>query len=103
MTSNGSLPGGGSRSSRSRRGSIPLPVPVGSGGERLRVGMDTGALGDGDATAVGRYIQALIGAFRESHSVDLTLYPDRGPRMVGPQVALPLRMRGDRGPLVPGT
>jgi glycosyltransferase involved in cell wall biosynthesis len=64
--------------------------------------MDTRALGDGDATGVGRYIQALIGAFRESHSVDLTLYPDRGPRMVGPQVALPLRMRGDRVQLIHG-
>jgi alpha-1,3-rhamnosyl/mannosyltransferase len=64
--------------------------------------MDTRALGDGDATGVGRYIQALIGAFRQSHGVDLTLYPDRGPRMVGPQVAMPLRMRGDRVQLVHG-
>ena len=64
--------------------------------------MDTRALGDGDATGVGRYIQALIGAFHESHGVDLTLYSHRGPRVVGPQVTMPLRMRGDRVQLVHG-
>jgi glycosyltransferase involved in cell wall biosynthesis len=64
--------------------------------------MDTRALGDGDATGVGRYIQALIGAFRESHGIDLALYPDRGPRVVGPQLVMPLRMRGDRVQVVHG-
>jgi glycosyltransferase involved in cell wall biosynthesis len=64
--------------------------------------MDTRALGEGDATGVGRYIQALIAAFREIHAVDLALYSDRGPRVVGPQVVMPLRMRGDRVQLVHG-
>jgi alpha-1,3-rhamnosyl/mannosyltransferase len=64
--------------------------------------MDTRALGEGDATGVGRYIQALIGAFRESHGIDLALYPGRGPRVLGPQVVMPLRMRGDRVQLVHG-
>jgi len=64
--------------------------------------MDTRALGEAAATGVGRYIQALIGAFRESHGIDLALYPDRGPRVVGPQVLMPLRMRGDHAQLVHG-
>src|SRR6202022_1373944 len=68
----------------------------------LRVAMDTRALGEADATGVGRYIQALIGAFHNSHGVDLALYPDRGPRVVGPQVVLPLRMRRDGVQLVHG-
>jgi len=66
------------------------------------VALDTRALGEGDATGVGRYIQALIGAFRAGHGVDLALYPDRGPRLVGPQVVMPLRMRGDGVQLVHG-
>ncbi len=64
--------------------------------------MDTRALGEGDATGVGRYIQALIRAFREGHGIDLALYPDRGPRVVGPQVVMPLRMRRDGVQLVHG-
>jgi glycosyltransferase involved in cell wall biosynthesis len=64
--------------------------------------MDTRALAEGDATGVGRYIQALIGAFRESRGVDLALYAGRGPRVLGPQVVMPLRMRGDRVQLVHG-
>ena len=64
--------------------------------------MDTRALGEGDATGVGRYIQALIGAFRQSHGIDLALYPNSGPRVVGPQLVMPLRMRGDRVQLVHG-
>ncbi|TMB65565.1 MAG: glycosyltransferase family 4 protein, partial [Chloroflexi bacterium] len=64
--------------------------------------MDTRALAEGAVTGVGRYIQALIGAFRESHGIDLALYPDRGPRVVGPQVLMPLRMRGDHALLVHG-
>jgi glycosyltransferase involved in cell wall biosynthesis len=66
------------------------------------VALDTRALRDGDATGVGRYIQALIGAFRESHGVDLVLYADRGPRVFGPQVVMPLRMLSDRAQLVHG-
>ncbi len=64
--------------------------------------LDTRALGAGDATGVGRYIQALIGAFRASHGVELILYPGRGPRLLGPQVVMPLRMRGDGAQLVHG-
>lgn len=64
--------------------------------------MDTRALGEGDSTGVGRYIQALIGAFRDSHGVDLALYPARGPRLVGPQLVMPLRMRRDGVQLVHG-
>jgi glycosyltransferase involved in cell wall biosynthesis len=64
--------------------------------------MDTRALGEGDATGVGHYIQALIGAFRESHRIDLVLYPGDGPRVLGPQVVMPLRMRGDGVQLVHG-
>src|SRR5438445_8536359 len=97
-----SFPRGGCwRPSRSRRGSIPTPESGGSG-PRLRVALDTRALGEGEATGVGRYIQALIGAFRESHGVDLALYPNRGPRVVGPQLVMPLRMRGDGVQLVHG-
>jgi alpha-1,3-rhamnosyl/mannosyltransferase len=66
------------------------------------VGLDTRALREGDATGVGRYVVALIGALRESHGVDLALYADRGPRVVGPQVVMPLRMRNDRVQLVHG-
>ena len=64
--------------------------------------LDTRALGEGDATGVGRYIQALIGAFRMSHGVDLALYADRGPRVLGPQVVMPLRMLSDGVRLVHG-
>ena len=64
--------------------------------------LDTRALGEGDPTGVGRYIQALIGAFHQSHGVDLALYADRGPRAVGPQVVMPLRMRRDGVQLVHG-
>jgi len=64
--------------------------------------MDTRALREGDATGVGRYIQALIGEFRESPSIDLALYPGAGPRVVGPQVLMPLRMRAGGARLVHG-
>src|SRR5256886_304440 len=97
-----SFPRGGCwRLSRNGRGSIPPPDPAGSG-HGLRVALDTRALGEGEATGVGRYIQALIGAFRESHGVDLALYPNRGPRMIGPQLVMPLQMRGDGVQLVHG-
>src|SRR2546423_1638895 len=97
-----SFPHGGCwRPFRNRRGSIPTPESGGSS-HRLRVALDTRALGEGEATGVGRYIQALIGAFHESHGVDLALYPNRGPRMVGPQLVMPLRMRGDGVQLVHG-
>lgn len=72
------------------------------GRARLRVALDTRTLGEGEATGVGRYIQALIRAFRERHTVDLALYPDGGPRMLGPHLLMPLRMRGDGVQLVHG-
>jgi alpha-1,3-rhamnosyl/mannosyltransferase len=59
-------------------------------------------LAGGDATGVGRYVQALIGAFHESHGIELRLYPARGPRVLGPQVVMPLRMRGDGVQLIHG-
>src|SRR5438445_5123643 len=89
------------RPSRSGRGSIPTPESGGSG-PRLRVALDTRALGEGEATGVGRYIQALIGAFRVSHSAGLAPDPSRGPGVVGPQLVMPLRMRGDGVQLVHG-
>src|SRR5438445_6645523 len=97
-----SFPRGGCwRPSRSRRGSIPTPESGGSG-RRLRIALDTRALGEGEATGVGRYVQALIEAFRESHDVNLALYPNRGPRVVGPQLVTPIRMRGDGVQLIHG-
>jgi glycosyltransferase involved in cell wall biosynthesis len=59
-------------------------------------------LRDTDATGVGRYIRALIGAFRESRAIDLAVYAGDGPRLVGPQVLTPLRMRGGGAQLVHG-
>src|SRR3979411_2995535 len=91
--SNGSPPGKCWRPSRSRRGSIPTPELLASGRGHLRVAIDTRALDQGDTTAVGRYIEALIGAFRESRTIDLEPYPGSGLRVVGPQLLMPLRMR----------
>jgi glycosyltransferase involved in cell wall biosynthesis len=65
------------------------------------VGLDTRALRD-DATGVGRYIRALTGALRDSHGVELIAYPDPGPRIIGPQLALPLRMRREGAQLIHG-
>jgi glycosyltransferase involved in cell wall biosynthesis len=67
----------------------------------LRVGLDARALHD-DATGVGRYIRALTTAFHENHGLELILYRDPGPRIVGPQLALPLRMRRDGARLIHG-
>jgi glycosyltransferase involved in cell wall biosynthesis len=67
----------------------------------LRVALDARALTD-DATGVGRYIRALSSAFEGSHGVDLIPYRDAGPRMLGPQLALPLRMRRDGAQLIHG-
>ena len=64
--------------------------------------LDTRALDAGDATGVGRYVLALIDALRAGHGVELALYPGRGPRLLGPQVVMPLRMRGDGAQLVHG-
>ncbi|MDQ6712726.1 MAG: glycosyltransferase family 4 protein [Candidatus Dormibacteraeota bacterium] len=67
----------------------------------LRVALDTRALAD-DATGVGRYIGALIRAFRGSHGIDLIPYPDRGLPLLGPQLELPLRVRRDGAQLIHG-
>ena len=67
----------------------------------LRVALDARALTD-DATGVGRYIRALTAAFHDTHGLDLISYRDPGPRMVGPQLALPLRMRRDGAQLIHG-
>jgi glycosyltransferase involved in cell wall biosynthesis len=101
MTSNDSPPGRSSRRSRSKPGSIATPEPAAPGRRRLRVALDAAALAD-DATGVGRYIGALIAALRDSHGVDLMPYRDRGPRLLGPQLALPLRMRRDGAQLIHG-
>jgi glycosyltransferase involved in cell wall biosynthesis len=101
MTSNDSPPGRSSRRSRSKPGSIATPDPDPSSRRPLRVAIDTQALGDG-ATGVGRYIGALIAAFPESHGVDLVPYRDRGLRLLGPHLELPLRMRRDGARLVHG-
>jgi glycosyltransferase involved in cell wall biosynthesis len=68
---------------------------------RLRVALDARALTD-EATGVGRYIRALTAAFQESHGVDLVAYRDPGPRILGPQLAMPLRMRRDGAQLIHG-
>jgi len=65
------------------------------------VALDAQALGE-DATGVGRYIGALVAAFRDSHSVELMPYRDSGLRLVGPHLALPVRMRRDGARLVHG-
>jgi glycosyltransferase involved in cell wall biosynthesis len=59
-------------------------------------------LREADATGVGRYIRALIGAFRESRTVNLGVYAGGWPRLVGPQVLTPLRMRRGGAQLVHG-
>ena len=41
-------------------------------------------------------------AFREIHAVDLKAYRDAGPPILGPQLALPLRMRRDGAQLIHG-
>src|SRR3989442_11645434 len=101
MTSNDSQPGRSSRRSRSKPGSIATPESETPGRSRLRVALDAQALTD-DATGVGRYIAALIAAFRDSHGVDLMPYRDPGLRLLGPHLALPLRMRQAGARLVHG-
>src|ERR1700674_2308108 len=101
MISNDSPPGKSSRHSRSKPGSIATPELETSSRQPLRVALDARALTD-DATGVGRYIGALITAFHEIHGVDLKPYRDPGPRILGPQVELPLRMRRDGAQLIHG-
>src|SRR6266513_3201715 len=99
VTSNDFPPGRSSRRSRSKPGSIATPEPETPA--RLRVALDAQALAE-DATGVGRYIGALVAAFRDSHSVELMPYRDSGLRLVGPHLALPVRMRRDGARLVHG-
>src|SRR5256714_5980513 len=101
MTSNGSRRGRSWRRSQSRPGSTATPEMTTPGGVRLRVALDARALTD-DATGVGRYIWALTVAFRGSHAVDLVPYRDPGPRILGPQLTLPLRIRRDGAQLIHG-
>jgi glycosyltransferase involved in cell wall biosynthesis len=44
-------------------------------------------------TGVGRYIRALISAFRQSQAVDVTVYPHSRLRLIGPQLGTPFRVR----------
>ena len=55
--------------------------------------MDTRALAGGEDTGVGRYIRALLGAFAELHTLEIRSYGDKWPRVIGPQLLSPLRMR----------
>src|SRR5207248_3111448 len=92
--SNDSPRGRSSRRSRSKPGSTATPEPETPARPPLRVALDAQAFAE-DATGVGRYIGALIEAFRASPSVDLMPYRDSGPRLIGPHLALPQRMRWD--------
>ena len=47
-------------------------------------------------------MRALLTAFREGHGVAVTTYGERTPRLLGPQVMTPLRMRRDRAQLIHG-
>jgi glycosyltransferase involved in cell wall biosynthesis len=95
-----------------RRASIAtpdgLPADLIQGGSddeprrRLRVAMDGRALGEGEATGVGRYIQALLSALAESDALTVSVYQNRRPPLLGAQLLEPLRMRRDRADLVHG-
>src|SRR5260370_38152026 len=101
MPSNDAPTDRSSRRSPSEPGSIATPELEPSSRRPLRVALDARALAD-DATGVGRYIGALIAAFHETRSVDLVPYQDRGRRILGPQLELPLRMRRDGAQLIHG-
>jgi glycosyltransferase involved in cell wall biosynthesis len=55
-----------------------------------------------DGTGVGRYIRALSGALPQRHDIALIAYGEAKPRLVGPQLLLPLRMRRDGAQLIHG-
>lgn len=55
--------------------------------------MDTRALAGGEATGVGRYIQALIEALGDTRGIVVTQFHSTGPAVVGAQLVMPLRMR----------
>lgn len=64
--------------------------------------MDGRALGEGEATGVGRYIQALLSALGSSEALTVSVYRGRRPPLLGAQLFEPLRMRRDRADLVHG-
>ena len=64
--------------------------------------MDTRALGGGEATGIGRYIQALTAALHQGHAVEVSLYGEEGPPVLGPQFVTPARMRLDGSDLIHG-
>ncbi len=68
----------------------------------MRVAIDTRALAGGEATGVGRYINALTGALTESTAVELRSYERQGPPLLGAQLISPLRMRRDGADLLHG-
>lgn len=68
----------------------------------MRVAIDTRALAASEATGVGRYIGALISTFRQVRGVDLIPFQDRKPRVIGPQLAAPLRIRWAGADLIHG-
>jgi len=57
------------------------------------VGIDARALGQGEDTGIARYTHALIAALREGHGVSTVLYRQDFPRVLGPQLAVGIRMR----------
>jgi glycosyltransferase involved in cell wall biosynthesis len=97
-----SRPGRSSRRSRRRLASIATPDRPIEPPRTLRVAVDARALAGGEATGVGRYIQALIAALRDGHAVDVTLFDNHGPRVVGPQLIMPARMRLDGAQVLHG-
>src|SRR5919108_4184381 len=94
MTSSGSPRARSSRRSRRKLSSIATP--------EVRVAIDGRALAAGEATGVGRYIQALVGALGDAHGVDLTLYSAAGPPVIGAQLLMPARMRLHRADVIHG-
>lgn len=68
----------------------------------LRVAVDGRALEGGEATGVGRYIHALLGALRARGDTEVRVYSRRPPPILGPQLITPLQMRRDGQQLVHG-
>jgi alpha-1,3-rhamnosyl/mannosyltransferase len=64
--------------------------------------MDARALGTGEDTGIGRYIHALVSALREGHGISTALYRQEFPRLLGPQLAVGLRMRFGGAALIHG-
>lgn len=64
--------------------------------------LDVRALSERDVTGVGRYVQALLAAFKGNRLVNVTPSNSSGPRLIGPQLIWPLRLRLDAIRLVHG-